>query len=63
MSTVAYAKIWTISKSIQQSQGINTQGESAESSAKRGKAGTLQSIPMQRREVQGLYKVCTREDV
>jgi hypothetical protein len=46
MSMAELVKSWTISKSIQRSQGINTQGESAESSA-RGckKAGTLQSMP------------------
>jgi hypothetical protein len=27
------------------------------------KAGTLQSMPMSEREVQGLYKVCTGMDV
>jgi hypothetical protein len=42
-----------MSKSVQRSQGINTQGESAESSAER----------MYEVEMQGLSKVCTNEDV
>jgi hypothetical protein len=45
-----------MSKSIQRSRDINTQGESAESSAKRMKAGTLQSMPTYEGEVQGLVK-------
>jgi hypothetical protein len=43
---------------------INTQGESACQALKEDrKAGTLQSMPTQEDGVQGLYKVCTREDV
>jgi hypothetical protein len=49
MSTVADVRIWTISKPVQRSQGINTQGESAESSAR----GCMKD------KVQGLSKVCT----
>jgi hypothetical protein len=49
MSMVERCKIWTMSKSVQRSQGINTQGESTESSAKR----------MMSDKVQGLSKVCT----
>jgi hypothetical protein len=42
----------------------NTQGESACQALKRKrKEGTLQSIPTKEDEVQGLYKVCTKEDV
>jgi hypothetical protein len=42
---------------------INTQGEGACQAPKGRKEGTLQSIPTEEDEVQGLYKVCTREDV
>jgi hypothetical protein len=42
---------------------INTQGESACQALRGRKEGTLQSIPTKEDEVQGLYKVCTREDV
>jgi hypothetical protein len=43
---------------------INTQGESACQALKEErKEGTLQSIPTKGDEVQGLYKVCTKEDI
>jgi hypothetical protein len=38
-------------------------GESACQALKGRKEGTLQSIPTKEDEVQGLYKVCTIEDV
>jgi hypothetical protein len=57
MSTAEVGKSWTISKSVQRSKGINTQGEMM------SLTGTLQSMPTSEREVQGLYKVCTGMDV
>jgi hypothetical protein len=41
----------------------HTRGECVSSTEEDRKAGTLQSMPTQEDEVQGLYKVCTREDV
>jgi hypothetical protein len=41
----------------------HTRGECVSSTKEERKEGTLQSIPTKEDEVQGLYKVCTREDV
>jgi hypothetical protein len=41
----------------------HTRGECVSSTEEDRKEGTLQSIPTKEDEVQGLYKVCTREDV
>jgi hypothetical protein len=41
----------------------HTRGECVSSTEGERKEGTLQSIPAKEDEVQGLYKVCTREDV
>jgi hypothetical protein len=41
----------------------HTRGECVSSTEGERKEGTLQSIPTKEDEVQGLYKVCTREDV
>jgi hypothetical protein len=44
MSTVANVRIWTISKSVQRSQGINTQGESAKRVRRQGLSKVCQCM-------------------
>jgi hypothetical protein len=60
MSKAEVGKSWTISKSVQRSKGINTQGESVCQALKRiGRQGLYKVCQCKRDEVQGLYKVCT----